>query len=484
MLATFDNFLNAVTMYRLVLYCLIGLVGAALGLSLFGVLPYSFLPLLGSLGVLLSVGFIVKAILGWAYKLPVNFESTLITTLILFFILAVPTNLNEYLGLFVAALAALVSKYVINWRGAHIFNPAAVGALVASLTGLTAAAWWVATPVLLPFVVITGILILRKTRQFSLFFVFGLAAIGLLILNGVLPWQVLASYPLVFLGTVMLTEPATLPINHRLKLLFGVIVGLVFGAQLNFGVVSTAPHVALLVGNLFAFLVTWRTGQLLSFVRRSQLSPTTYEFAFEASRKVNFKPGQYFAWTLDKVKFDSRGNRRSFTISSSPQEKELKLGVKFYEPSSQFKKTLLGLKKGDGIHVSALAGDFVMTEEVEKKLLFIAGGIGVTPFRSMIKSLVLAQQKRDIILFYFGSDESEILYKDIWEDAMDYGVKVAAFTKKERLDEELLRKYVPDYKARDFYLSGPPPMVRGYKKALRELGIPTRHIHTDYFSGY
>ncbi len=381
-------------------------------------------------------------------------------------------------------VVALVSKYVINWRGAHIFNPAAVGALVASLTGLTAAAWWVATPVLLPFVLVIGVLILRKTRQFSLFFAFTLVAVGMLLLHNVTPLLALTSYPLVFLGVIMLTEPATMPSNFRWRLTYGAIVGLVFGVQLNFGFITTAPHVALLIGNLFAFLVTWRTGRLLSFVRRSQLSPTTYEFAFATKGKINHQAGQYFAWTLDKVKFDSRGNRRSFTIASAPEEKELKLGVKFYDPSSKFKQRLLSLKKGDCIHTSSLAGDFMMPSDVNKKLLFIAGGIGVTPFRSMIKSLVLARQKRDIVLFYFANDESEILYKEIWDDALDYGVKVAAFTKKERLDEELLQKYVPDYTERHFYLSGPPPMVRGYKKALRALGIPTRNIHTDYFSGY
>lgn len=471
-------------MYALVLYCLIGLVGLAFIFSFFGLLPYSFWSLAGSLAILSVLGFVLKYGLSWVYKLPVNFESSLITTLILFFILAPPTDLSSYLGLGVGVLAALVSKYVINWRGAHVFNPAAIGALVASLTGLTSAAWWIATPLLLPFVLLVGLLILRKTRQFSLFFAFAIPAICLITLNGFTPLQALMSYPLIFLGVIMLTEPATMPSRFSMRLIYGVIVGLIFGASLNFGFISTSPHLALLLGNLFAFVVSVRAGQLLRLVERRQLSPTTYEFAFASSSKINYNAGQYFAWTLDKVKFDLRANRRSFTIASAPQENHLKLGIKFYEPSSQFKKRLLNLKKGDGIHVSALSGDFVLPADTSKKLLFIAGGIGVTPFRSMIKDMTLNKQKRDVTLFYFANGEQEVLYKDVWKEAKPYGVKVAGFTNKERLDVGLLQKYAPDFKERDFYLSGPPFMVRAYKKTLRELSIPANRIHTDYFSGY
>lgn len=484
MLAKFDDFLNSITMYRLMLYGLVWLVGVTLVLSFLGLLAYSFWSLTGSLIVLLTLGFILKVVLTWAYKLPANFESSLITTLILFFILAPPTDLNSYLGIGIGLAAALVSKYVINWRGAHMFNPAAFGALVASLTGLVSAAWWVATPILLPFVLLVGLLILRKTRQFSLFFAFAIPALCFILLHGVSPPQALTSYPLFFLGMIMLTEPATMPSIFKWRLMYGALIGVIFGASLNLGFISTSPHFALLIGNLLAFIVTTRASQSVKLVQRRQLSPTTYEFGFATQSKISFKPGQYFAWTLGKVKFDNRGNRRSFTIASSPIEPELKLGVKFYESSSQFKKTLLALKKGDAIHVSSLSGDFVLPKDVNKKLLFIAGGIGVTPFRSMIKDLNLHKQKRNITLFYFANSDEEILYKDIWKEALSYGVRVIPLITKEKLDEELLRKHVPDFRNRHFYLSGPPTMVRGYKKILRTLGIPGRHIHTDYFSGY
>ncbi len=126
----------------------------------------------------------------------------------------------------------------------------------------------------------------------------------------------------------------------------------------------------------------------------------------------------------------------------------------------------------------------MLPKDPNKKLLFIAGGIGITPFRSMITDLTLRKQKRDIALFYFANNEEEVLYKDIWQNAAGFGVKVVPFTKREKLDNILLQKHIPDFKERYFYLAGPPAMVRGYKNVLQNLGISGRQIHTDYFSGY
>ncbi len=262
MLSKFDDLLNSITMYRLMLYGLVWLVAVTFGLSLIGKVPYSPLDLGIALAVLVTIGFLTKLILAKLYCFEPNFESSIITTFLLFFILVPQANINGWIGLGVAVAVALASKYIINWRGAHVFNPAAFGALVASLTGLASAGWWVASPILLPFVVIIGLLILRKTRQFSLFAMFALVATGLLLLHGIPLPTIIASYPIVFMGTLMLTEPVTVPTGFRWRLVYGAVVGVVFGAVLNLGFISTSPHLALLVGNLLTFFVSVRSGQL------------------------------------------------------------------------------------------------------------------------------------------------------------------------------------------------------------------------------
>lgn len=480
MLRKLDDLLNTITMYRLVLYSLAWLVGVAIILSVLGVLHYSPIYLAGSLIVLLTAGYATNTILAKLYGITANYESGLITTLILFFVFDVPSSVDEWLALGIAAFVAIASKYVVTWRGAHIFNPVALGAVVASLTGLGFASWWVGTPTLFPFVLIIGLLILRKTRRFGLFFSFFIPSLCLYLLHGGDVRAVLLSYPLVFFGMIMLTEPATSPNTNRWRLAYGAMVGLISGAGLG---VFSAPQVALLFGNILAFVVSFRVGTKLHLVKKTQLAPDIYDFAFKPDRKFTFLPGQYMDWTLPDIKFNSRGNRRTFTIASSPEQNQVHIGVRFYDPGSQFKKKLINLQTGDTILGGRVAGDFVLPRDASKKLVFVAGGIGITPFVAMLTSLIDTNAERDIVLFYFVNQEQDIVYKDVLKKAQKHGLKTIPMIGPEvRLNQETLQKHVPDFTQREYYLSGPPAMVRVYKSALKKLSV--KKINTDYFSGY
>ena len=140
-----------------------------------------------------------------------------------------------------------------------------------------------------------------------------------------------------------------------------------------------------------------------------------YDFIF-AKPHLKFEPGQYLEWTLGHERTDSRGNRRYFTIASSPTEPNLRLGVKFYDNPSSFKKKMLAMEPGDEIMAGQLAGDFILPRDPEKKLVFIAGGIGITPFRSMVKYLMDRGEKRLIALLYSNRTVSEIAYRDVFDE--------------------------------------------------------------------
>jgi ferredoxin-NADP reductase len=202
-------------------------------------------------------------------------------------------------------------------------------------------------------------------------------------------------------------------------------------------------------------------------------------------------------WTLPGTKLDGRGNRRYFTIASSPTEDRLRLGVKFNPNPSQYKQRMQSLKAGDKIIAGQLAGDFILPKDISKKLVFIAGGIGVTPFRSIIQYLMDQKDKRTIALFYANKTAEEIAYKDFFERAeTELGIelvyiltevdKLPEGLKGEvgRINEEILKKHVPDYKERVFYLSGPIGMVNGYKHLLLGLGVSPTQVVTDYFPGF
>jgi ferredoxin-NADP reductase len=147
--------------------------------------------------------------------------------------------------------------------------------------------------------------------------------------------------------------------------------------------------------------------------------------------------------------------------------------------------------------IPSLAGDFTLPQDTSKKLVFIAGGIGVTPFRSMIKYLIDKKEKRDIILFYSNKTYDEIAYKDVFDEATkEFGLKTIYTLSDETklppdwsgdkgfLTAGKVKNFVPDYKERTYYLSGPHGMVAAFEKTLAEIGVPKLQIKTDYFPGF
>src|SRR5262249_30713973 len=369
-----------------VLYFLIFLAVAALGLSFLGLLPFQPADLLASLSVLVFVCWIANSAFAKVFKAPANTESLFITAFILALIIT-PRSPAHYFSagsaVYVwAGVWAMASKYLLAIRRKHIFNPAALAVTLASFTLNQAASWWVGTSAMLPFVLLGGLLVARKIKRFDLILGF-LAAAGAVTLGGtlakgigVLPaaWQLLADSPILFFAFVMLTEPLTTPPERTARILYGVTVGLLLSPSLHFGRLYSTPELALLVGNGLSYLMSRRATYLLKLRTTTQLAPDIYEFRFNGAARLRFRPGQYLEWTLRHSQPDSRGNRRYFTIASSPDEREVRLSVKFYPGSSTFKKALLAMRPGDEMVASQLAGEFVLPANKQEKLVFMAGG--------------------------------------------------------------------------------------------------------------
>jgi len=126
--------------------------------------------------------------------------------------------------------------------------------------------------------------------------------------------------------------------------------------------------------------------------------------------------------------------------------------------------------------------------------VFLSGGIGITPFRSMIKYLTDQNLASDAILLYVVSDPREFAYSQVLNDARRIGIRtVSIVTKTDRelpgvvigkLSPQLIAHLIPDFAGRLFYVSGPNTMVDATKQHLRTLDIEDDHIKTDHFSGY
>lgn len=504
MLNIIDKFVNSITMYRLVLYYTAALLIVAAFLSAIGFLPFGFLALLASVFVISVVCWLTNIIFSKIFQVPANVESVYITALILALIIT-PPALFDRGGLWFliwVSVWAMASKYIFAINRKHIFNPAAFAVALTAITINQAASWWVATLPMLPFVLIGGILITRKIHRFDLVLSFFTTAIVTILLSSsqsnifsVLGKTVVQS-PLFFLAFVMLTEPLTTPPTRSLRIIYGALVGFLFSPFIHIGSIYSTPELALLVGNIFVYLVSPKERLILKLKEKIAYGKDIFDFIFTSPNQIKFCAGQYLEWTLGHQDPDNRGNRRYFTIASSPMENEIHLGVKFYQNPSTFKKALLNLNKGDQILASQLAGDFVLPANKDQKLAFIAGGIGITPFRSMIKNLLDKEESRSIVLFYSNKSASEIAYKDIFDQAQHLGVEtVYALTEKNevpadwtgysgRVDAALISREVPDYKERLFYISGPSSMVSAYQKTLIEMGVSRHSIHVDFFPGF
>lgn len=211
-------------------------------------------------------------------------------------------------------------------------------------------------------------------------------------------------------------------------------------------------------------------------------------------KEIEFKPGHYFFVTLPHIGHqDDRGLRRHFSVVTSPNDKVLGLATRMRD--SAFKRTLRELPIGTDVEVERPKGSFVLPDDTSRPLVFIAGGIGITVFRSMLRyireeglahraTLIYSNRDRDSAAFL---DELRELDQDLpnfrliltmtqdptWEGEVR---KVDAQCVRDYLGEEL-----DEY---TFLVAGPPAMVEGVQKALEAAGVPEEDVIAEGYSGY
>ena len=206
-------------------------------------------------------------------------------------------------------------------------------------------------------------------------------------------------------------------------------------------------------------------------------------FWFKPQTPAHYIAGQFIEFYLLHEHADDRGQRRWFTLSSSPSEDMLSITTKFaLENGSTFKQTLGELPLGSRIMFSEPMGDFVLPKDTSIPLVFVAGGIGVTPMRSMVKWLTDKAEKRDVTVLYGARDKREIAFRGLFE-AYCGGDQFKTFTDRPITSEDILAVIKSKPEAL-IYLAGPEPMVEKYVADLKQVGIQSRQLVTDYFPGY
>ncbi len=473
------------TMYRRVLYLLLFLLFLGIIFNLTGRMPYDYKSIIFTTIALFIICNAFNLLLAKIFNAKTNFESATITSLILALVSGPFSSIERLPVLLFLGVAAMGSKYLIAYNKKHIFNPAVLAIMLTGILLNMGASWWIEDTSTVIFIILGGLWINYKIKRLEMVFVFLAIYFVSVFLRRGFDISLFLAPSVWFFTLVMLVEPLTSPSTKKNQIIFSTIVGFSYVLMQYF--LPTFPYrleTSLLIGNIYAFVAVPSFNTYLIFNRKEQAAKNTWTFYFTPSKKFNFIPGQFLEWTLPHKKLDARGVRRYFTIASSPKEELVSVTMRIFENSSSFKNALLKMNEGDVITVSNPLGSFVLPHEKSEKLAFLAGGIGVTPFRSMVKHLLDENEKRDILMIYSNKTEEEAAFKNLFSEAESVGLKTVYVNTDADgfVDENKIKDEIPDYKERVFYLSGPEPMVKAFKQILSKLGV--KGIKTDYFTGY
>ena len=223
----------------------------------------------------------------------------------------------------------------------------------------------------------------------------------------------------------------------------------------------------------------------LKLAARKTESPGVVSFIFKPDGPLVWKAGQFLHYVLNHAPTDDRGSDRWFTIASAPYERDVMITTRFAaKQGSTFKSNLKDLKPGDEIEISDLDGDFIVSN-AKKHYVFIAGGIGITPFRAILKEAAHTGTFLNVKMLYANRDK-DIVYKKELEAlaARNPNLKIYYLFSPQRINKTIIKELVPDLKKPLFYVSGPEPMVESVGKMLQEMGVPNKQIKQDWFPGY
>ena len=214
-------------------------------------------------------------------------------------------------------------------------------------------------------------------------------------------------------------------------------------------------------------------------------------FWFKPDKSLDYIAGQFIEMTLPHDNPDGRGQKHWFTLSSSPTESLISITTKHADGRvSTFKQVLFALKPGDKVSVSEAMGDFVLPKDLGIPLVFVAGGIGVTPIRSMIKWLKDKDEKRQIHVIYGARTLADVAFRDLLDS---YGSKldiVLSGQDGERkgrsgaLSGDLILALAGRSSDQLIYVSGPEPMTETIEGELLSLGVVSDKLVLDFFPGY
>lgn len=230
---------------------------------------------------------------------------------------------------------------------------------------------------------------------------------------------------------------------------------------------------------------------------RKEIAERTLALNFEKSSGLQFRAGQFIDLTLlDPRERGSQGLVRTFTIASAPYEQDVLLATRL-RPSA-FKRILAALPVGAEVKLEGPMGCFTLHENPAKAAVFLAGGIGITPFRSILREAVKDKLAHQIYLFYSNRRPEDAPFLEEFTNLAktnQHFIFVPTMTQMQNskmswqgergfINREMLVRHFGNLKDAIYYIAGPPAMVAAMRQMLIRLGADDHEVCTEEFGGY
>jgi len=232
-------------------------------------------------------------------------------------------------------------------------------------------------------------------------------------------------------------------------------------------------------------------------LNRVEVAEGTIAFHFEKPTGFDFKPGQSADLTLpNPPETDAEGNVRTFSIASAPFEDQLMFATRMRDTA--FKRSLEKMPLGTVVKMDSAMGSFTLHKNSAKPAVFLAGGIGVTPFSSIVRQADHDRAPHKLYLFYSNRRPEDAPFVEVLQNLEKTNPQfrfIATMTEMRRskktwngetgrIDQEMLSKYLNELRGPIYYVAGPPALVSGMRKMLVASGVDEDDIRSDEFSGY
>lgn len=244
-------------------------------------------------------------------------------------------------------------------------------------------------------------------------------------------------------------------------------------------------------------MATVTSAQVTTLKKREEIGEGTMAFYFAKPLGFQFRAGQAADWTLiNPPETDEEGTTRAFSLASAPYDPDLMIATRLRDTA--FKRVLRGAAPGMEIKIEGPSGSFTLHKNGSKPAVFLAGGIGITPFLSIIRQATWEKLPHELYLFYSNRRPEDSAFLELLQQVAQQNSRfrlIGTMTDMQHsqrrwsgevgfIDQAMVRRHLPSLSGPIYYIAGPPAMVAAMRKMLVETGVDEDDIRTEEFSGY